>query len=82
MRVCHPYAWAHHERAMTLLASEIDDDFAVNLLTLAEILVAPTRAGRTGAVLSILDDLSVASRIDLRRLSVGRDCLLRGLTLG
>lgn len=50
---------AHHERAMALLTREIDDDFAVNLLTLAEILVAPTRAGRADVVLGILADLGV-----------------------
>ena len=50
---------AHHERAMTLLSREIDDDFAVNLLTLAEILVAPTRTGRRDTVLRALADLDV-----------------------
>lgn len=50
---------AHHERAVALLSREIDDDFAVNLLTLAEILVVPTRAGRCGTVLRALDDLGV-----------------------
>lgn len=50
---------AHHERATALLTSEIDDDFAVNLLTLAEILVAPTRTGQRDMVLGILDDLGV-----------------------
>jgi predicted nucleic acid-binding protein len=50
---------AHHERATALLASEIDDDYAVNLLTLAEILVAPTRTGQRDMVLDILDDLGV-----------------------
>lgn len=50
---------AHHARAVALLTREIDDDFAVNLLTLAEILVAPTRAGRADMVLGILDDLGV-----------------------
>jgi predicted nucleic acid-binding protein len=50
---------AHHERAMTLLSREIDDDFAVNLLTLAEILAAPTRTGRRDTVLRVLADLEV-----------------------
>lgn len=50
---------AHHERATALLTREIDDDFAVNLLTLAEVLVTPTRTGRRDQVLSILDDLAV-----------------------
>ena len=50
---------AHHERASALLAREIDDDFGVNPLTLAEILVAPTRNGQRDTVLDILDDLGV-----------------------
>ena len=50
---------AHHDRAATLLAREIDDDFAVNLLTLAEILVAPTRTGQRDKVLGIMTDLAV-----------------------
>ncbi len=50
---------AHHERATALLTREIDDDFAVNLLTLAEILVAPTRTGQRDTVLGILNDLGV-----------------------
>ncbi len=29
----------HHERAEQLLAREVDEDFGVNLLTLAEVLV-------------------------------------------
>ncbi|HEY6795381.1 MAG TPA: type II toxin-antitoxin system VapC family toxin [Kineosporiaceae bacterium] len=50
---------AHHERAAALLSQEIDDDFAVNILTLAEILVAPTRAGRCDQVLRAVGDLEV-----------------------
>ena len=50
---------AHHDRAMGLLTREIDDDFAVNLLTLAEILVAPTRAGQRDTVLAVLGSLAV-----------------------
>lgn len=50
---------AHHDRALDLLTREIDDDFAVNLLTLAEILVAPTRTGRHDTVLAALSDLAV-----------------------
>lgn len=49
----------HHERANTLLTREIDDDFAVNSLTLAEVLVAPARQGRLADVLAALLDLSV-----------------------
>jgi predicted nucleic acid-binding protein len=50
---------AHHDRATALLTREVDDDFAVNLLTLAEILVAPTRSGQRDKVLGILADLTV-----------------------
>lgn len=50
---------AHHDRATALLTREIDDVFAVNLLTLAEILVAPTRTGQRDEVLALLDDLAV-----------------------
>lgn len=34
---------AHHTRAETLLAKEIDDDFAASSLTVAEVLVMPAR---------------------------------------
>ena len=50
---------AHHDRATALLTREIDDAFAVNLLTLAEILVVPTRTGQPDKVLAMLDDLAV-----------------------
>lgn len=50
---------AHHEPATALLDREIDDDFAVNLLTLAEVLVAPSRTGQRDTVLGVLHDLEV-----------------------
>lgn len=50
---------AHHTRAETLLAQEIDDDFAASSLTLAEVLVMPTRAGRLDAAREALADLDV-----------------------
>jgi predicted nucleic acid-binding protein len=50
---------AHHDPATALLTREIDDDFAVNLLTLAEVLVAPTRNGHRDRVLAMLADLEV-----------------------
>ena len=50
---------AHHDRATALLAREVDEDYAVNLLTLAEVLVAPTRTGQGDTVLDILTDLGV-----------------------
>ena len=50
---------AHHGRAETLLAREIDDDFAANALTLAEVLVMPARQGRFEAAREALEDLDV-----------------------
>lgn len=49
----------HHDRAEALLTREVDDDFAVNSLTLAEVLVAPAGQGRMGVVLAALSDLDV-----------------------
>ncbi|MDP5182405.1 type II toxin-antitoxin system VapC family toxin [Blastococcus sp. BMG 814] len=51
-----------HEAANSLLAREIDDVFAANPLTLAEVLVAPARSGRLDAALSALRDLEVDER--------------------
>ena len=48
-----------HDRAEALLAEEIDDDFAANVLTLAEVLVAPARERRLDAAREALDDLEV-----------------------
>jgi predicted nucleic acid-binding protein len=50
---------AQHAIAENLLAREIDDEFAANSLTLAEVLVAPSRQGRLGEVQRALDDLDV-----------------------
>ena len=50
---------AQHTRAEELLAREIDDDFAANPLTLAEILVVPARDGRLEQVQAVLRDLEV-----------------------
>jgi predicted nucleic acid-binding protein len=49
----------HHERAEMLLAREIDDDFAANTLTLAEVLVMPAREGRLEAACDALEGLAV-----------------------
>ncbi len=49
----------HHDRAEALLVREVDDDFAVNSVTLAEVLVAPAREARVDAVLAALDDLDI-----------------------
>lgn len=49
----------HHVAAGTLLASAVDDDLGVNLLTLAEVLVVPARDGRLEPVQRALRDLEV-----------------------
>ena len=49
----------HHEVAELLLAREVDDDFAANPITLAEVLVVPAQDGRLNVVLSVLGDLEV-----------------------
>ncbi|MDN5859039.1 MAG: PIN domain-containing protein [Pseudonocardia sp.] len=50
---------AHHERAVTLLAREIDDEFGANSLTLAEVLVVPARDNQLDATRAVLDELEV-----------------------
>lgn len=50
---------AQHALAEELLAREIDDDFAANPLTLAEVLVVPARDGRLEQVQAALHDLEV-----------------------
>ncbi|HET6561373.1 MAG TPA: type II toxin-antitoxin system VapC family toxin [Marmoricola sp.] len=50
---------AQHARAEQLLAREIDDDFAANPLTLAEVFVVPARNGRLEQVQTALRDLEV-----------------------
>ena len=53
---------AQHQRAESLLAREIDDEFAANPLTLAEVLVGPSRTGRLEATRSALRELEVAEQ--------------------
>jgi predicted nucleic acid-binding protein len=53
---------AQHQKAETLLAREIDDEFAANPLTLAEVLVGPSRTGRLDAARSALRELEVAEQ--------------------
>lgn len=50
---------AHHTRAETLLAQEIDDDFAASSLTVTEVLVMPARQLRLDAAREALADLDV-----------------------
>ena len=49
----------HHAAAQQLLTQAVDDDLAVNSLTLAEVLVAPVRDNRLDAVLAALHALEV-----------------------
>ena len=49
----------HHDRADGLLARQIDDDFGVSTLTLAEMLVTPTREGRLEDVQRALANLEL-----------------------
>jgi predicted nucleic acid-binding protein len=49
----------HHAAAQQLLAQAIDDDLAVNSLTLAEVLVAPVREDRVAPVMAALHALEV-----------------------
>jgi predicted nucleic acid-binding protein len=53
---------AQHQQAESLLEREIDDEFAVNPLTLAEVLVGPSRSGRLDATRSALRDLEVVEQ--------------------
>jgi predicted nucleic acid-binding protein len=48
-----------HSRAETLLIREIDDDFAANSLTLAEVFVVPARENRLDTVRAALQDLDL-----------------------
>lgn len=48
-----------HSLAVDLLAREVDDEFAANPLTLAEVLVVPARDGRLEQVTAALDALEV-----------------------
>ncbi|MGH3867004.1 MAG: type II toxin-antitoxin system VapC family toxin [Pseudonocardiaceae bacterium] len=50
---------AHHDRATRLLASLVGQPKVVSVLTLAEVLVSPTRAGRRRATQDILDRLRI-----------------------
>ncbi|MGH3447459.1 MAG: type II toxin-antitoxin system VapC family toxin [Nocardioidaceae bacterium] len=49
----------HHARAEGLLAREVDDEFGANSLTLAEVLVAPTREDRLDDARAVLHDLEI-----------------------
>jgi len=48
-----------HHAAETLLAAAIDDDFGANVLTLAEVLVVPVRAGQVEVVQAALHEVEM-----------------------
>lgn len=50
---------AHHAAAREILRAAVDEEFGISTLTLAEVLVAPTRTGRLDAVLEVLRELDV-----------------------
>ena len=50
---------AHHAAAVDLLEETVEQDLAVSVLTLAEVLVVPQRLGRVDEVLAAVRDLPV-----------------------
>ena len=48
-----------HARAQDLLAHEVDDDFAADTVTLAEVVVVPARQGRLDELRTVLADLEI-----------------------
>ena len=55
---------AHHRRATTVLAGAVAEGFGVSPLTLAEVLVGPTRAGRLPAALAAVEAIGHTSGWD------------------
>lgn len=50
-----------HDRALRLLAEQVDEQFVLHAITRAEVLVAPVRAGRADIVEAQLDGLGVST---------------------
>jgi toxin FitB len=50
---------SHHERAQQLLLLAVDQELAASTVTLAEVLVAPARAGQLDRASAALDELGV-----------------------
>jgi predicted nucleic acid-binding protein len=50
---------AHHTSAREVLGAHVEEDLALSVLTLAEVLVGPTVAGVAGAVRAAVDDLEI-----------------------
>lgn len=70
---------AHHQRATQLLASLAGQPKTMSVLTRAEVLVVPARAGRRRAAEDILDQLSIGTW-ELPRDAAGQLAELRAHT--
>ena len=56
-----------HDRALRLLAEQVDEQLVLHAVTRAEVLVAPVRAGRADIVEAQLDGLAqIRARIGMR----------------
>jgi predicted nucleic acid-binding protein len=66
---------AHHDRATQLLLNAVDSPLAASVVTVAEVLVGPARAGRLEAARSALAVLGV------EEIAVGGDASVRLATL-
>jgi predicted nucleic acid-binding protein len=53
---------AHHVRASTLLADSAGEPLSASPLTLAEVLIAPARAGHLDRAITVIDQLGVATQ--------------------
>lgn len=58
---------AHHERAVRLLRESLDEPLSANVVTVAEVLVGPTRAGRADIALEAL------AALELERIALPAD---------
>ncbi len=70
---------AHHERTRALLLDSSDQQLGASVITLAEALVAPARAGRLHEARTVLRDLAVEP-IELRADAAASLALLRAGT--
>ena len=52
---------AHHAQAVELLGQAADEPFGMSVVTLAEVLVGPTRFNRHGDALRVIDHLAIES---------------------
>ena len=68
-----------HARAQDLLAHEVDDDFAADTVTLAEVVVVPARQGRLDELRTVLADLGIEG-VDLPRRQSANLARLRAST--